>query len=267
MAVSAFNQGSLYQTSYSNNQTSTLFAYINPNKIQPVEIYQSPKLSNFQNKVSSLGLTPYFENKLTFVDPIDNLPLNFRNDKAALKAHQTNSAEVNQSIQELIKDESSPETIRNLIAENLPQILEKFNSAPYSPKNFNDLHGYGKYLLTGSDNQGFPFCIHIFSIGPNQETPPHDHIGRCVSLIKKGQVREILYVKDSSVSPALTVVDERERFTNDVVAVGPEEEFDIHKISVDKNSKQNAILTHLYYGINGVSKKQESSVNKIYSNN
>lgn len=114
---------------------------------------------------------------------------------------------------------ATPAGFRKFLEASLDKILTEaeFDVSPYvskitDPSDNGFIHGYGKYLLYGDDNEGAPFCLQYFHFAPGQKTPLHDHPVACVSLVVKGQIVERHYQAVSATEARKTQITHRDYF-------------------------------------------------------
>ncbi len=145
---------------------------------------------------------------------------------------------------------ATPAGFRKFIASSLETVLtDAFFDTHYylcktsDPSDDNFMHGYGKYLLYGDDNDGAPFCLQYFHFSPGQKTPLHDHPVPCISLVVKGEILERHYVALSATEARKTAKSARAFF--DRKSILDVSQPNIHSLKNKQTSHAGSV--HFYY--------------------
>ena len=177
-------------------------------------------------------------------------------DTASYESHFDNQQRIAKAIVELREKffmehpVATPAGFRKYIEASLESVLTDaaFDASPYlckisDPSDDSFIHGYGKYLLYGDDNDGAPFCLQYFNFAPGQKTPLHDHPVPCVSLVVKGQITERHYEALSATEALKTQITTRNHF--DRKSILDISQPNIH--SLKNKQAQHAGSVHFYY--------------------
>jgi predicted metal-dependent enzyme (double-stranded beta helix superfamily) len=145
---------------------------------------------------------------------------------------------------------ATPAGFRKFLEASIEKVLfdAAFDTSPYlckitDPSDNGFIHGYGKYLLYGDDNDGAPFCLQYFHFAPGQKTPLHDHPVACVSLVVKGRIVERHYQPLSATQARKTRISNRDYF--DRKSILDLSQPNIHSLKNKQTSHAGSV--HFYY--------------------
>ena len=239
----AISQSNTLRTSFQINSQQVFLnnSGTSPLQIPTPHIYSRPVIQNDVWQLKNTAAARNYEVSL---------------DTTSYKIHLDNQQRVAKVIVELREKffmehpVATPAGFRKYIEASLESVLTDaaFDASPYlckisDPSDDSFIHGYGKYLLYGDDNDGAPFCLQYFNFAPGQKTPLHDHPVPCVSVVVKGQITERHYEALSATEARKTRITTRDYF--DRKSILDISQPNIH--SLKNKQAQHAGSVHFYY--------------------